>query len=266
MFGMLCTACVAPATLIDETAAKQGFERLTISGTRFSHRVYLNKATTHSGSLHVYIEGDGLPWMLPDVVAEDPTSHAPLMLMLMAQDTEPSIYLGRPCYSGFAQTQACNPWWWTDGRFAPEVVDSMATALVRIMSRNKDASVVLIGHSGGGALAMLLAARPINVAAVVTLAGNLDTDAWVLHHHYKPLSGSLNPAFMETLDGRITQLHFQGGSDQNIPPTLATRFSLKQPDARFKIYPEFTHRCCWEEKWPEILRMLSSRALTGGIK
>lgn len=260
LLSMICTACVAPATLVDEEAAKQGFERLTVQGTAFPHRVYLNNAMMRSGKLHVYIEGDGLPWLLPDRISSDPTPRIPLMLRLMAQDTEPAIYLGRPCYFGFAQTQPCNPWWWTDGRFAPEVVASMATALKLLMSKYKGVTVVLIGHSGGGALAMLLATRLSNVSVVVTLAGNLDTEAWALQHHFRPLLGSLNPALMKPLDKHITQLHFQGGKDQNIPPALVSRFAVSQPGAYFKIYPEFTHHCCWEEKWLETLQILSNRA------
>jgi hypothetical protein len=105
---------------------------------------------------------------------------------------------------------------------------------------------------------MLLATRPINITAVITLAGNLDTEAWVQQHHFSALSGSLNPALMASLDQRITQLHFQGGRDQNIPPALASRFAVRQPHAHFKIYPEFDHLCCWEGKWPEILHLLSN--------
>jgi pimeloyl-ACP methyl ester carboxylesterase len=260
LFSIICSACVAPSARVDEEAASHGFDRQTVWGTRFPHRVYLNHIKANSGILHVYIEGDGLPWLLPDLVSSDPTPRAPLMLRLMAQDTAPSIYLGRPCYFGFAQTQPCNSWWWTDGRFAPEVVESMAAALARIRSWHKDAAVVLIGHSGGGALAMLLASRPFNTLAVLTLAGNLDTEAWTHLHHYSNLSGSLNPALLAALDPRITQLHVQGGSDQNMPPALVSRFAARQPHAHFKVYPELDHRCCWEEKWPEILQMLSGLA------
>lgn len=260
LLGIVCTACVAPAVHVDKEAASRGFERRTVWGTSFPHRVYFNNIKTSSGNLHVYIEGDGLPWLRSDLVSSDPTPRTPLMLRLMAQDREPAIYLGRPCYFGFSQTQPCNAWWWTDGRFSPEVVDSMATALARLMSRRQDAAVVLIGHSGGGALAMLLAARSIKITAVVTLAGNLDTEAWTRQHHFRELSGSLNPALMATLDERITQLHLQGGKDQNIPPELVSRFAARQPHAHFKIYPEFNHHCCWEEKWPEILQMFSNQA------
>lgn len=257
LFSMICPACVAPATHVDEEAASHGFERRTVWGTGFLHRIYLNHMKDRSGNLHVYIEGDGLPWLLPDQVSPDPTPRTPLMLQLMAQDKAPSIYLGRPCYFGLAQTPPCNSWWWTNGRFAPEVVDSMAAVLIRLMSTRKNTTLVLIGHSGGGALAMLLATRPINVKAVVTVAGNLDTEAWIRQHHYSDLTGSLNPALMAELDKHIIQLHFQGGDDQNIPPALASRFAARQPRACFKVYPELDHRNGWEEKWPEILQMLS---------
>jgi alpha/beta superfamily hydrolase len=254
---VVCSACVTPTTLVDEEAASYGFERQTVLGANFFHRVYLNHKKTRSGNLHVYIEGDGLPWLRSDLISPDPTPHTPLMLRLMVQDTESAIYLGRPCYFGFAQTQPCNPWWWTDGRFAPEVVDSMATALAQLMSTHKDVNVVLIGHSGGGALAMLLATRSIKITAVVTLAGNLDTEAWTRQHHYSDLSGSLNPANITALAPRITQLHFQGGKDQNIPPMLVTRFMTHQPHAHFKVYQELDHRFGWERKWSEILQQMA---------
>jgi pimeloyl-ACP methyl ester carboxylesterase len=257
LLSVLCTACVAPAIRVDEEAAAYGFERQTVRGTQFPHRVYLNTLKPRTGNLHVYIEGDGLPWLLPDLVSADPTPRTPLMLHLMAQDPNPAIYLGRPCYFGFAQMPPCNPWWWTEGRFSSAVVESMAAALARLMPRQQNTAVTLVGHSGGGALAMLLASRLLNITAVVTLAGNLDTEAWTRHHHYSDLSASLNPALMPRLDERITQLHFQGGKDQNIPPTLASGFAAHQPQAHFKIYPELSHSDGWEEKWPEILPLLA---------
>ncbi|MGR8981173.1 MAG: alpha/beta fold hydrolase [Gammaproteobacteria bacterium] len=256
-FGLVCQACVAPAVRVDEEAAGHGFERRTVWGTGFPHRVYLNNLKSRSGNLHVYIEGDGLPWFSPSQISSDPTPRDPLMLGLMAEDAEPAIYLGRPCYFGYSRTPPCNAWWWTDGRFATEVVDSMAAALARLTSGHNQGEVILIGHSGGGALAMLLVPRIGTISAVVTLAGNLDTDEWTQLHRFSALSGSLNPARMEPLDKRITQLHVQGGNDQNTPPSLVSRFAVHQPHAHFEMYPAFDHRCCWEEKWPEIMQKLA---------
>ena len=77
----------------------------------------------------------------------------------------------------------------------------MAAALSDILQRRPYQGLVLIGYSGGGVLAMLLAEQFPATQAVVTVAGNLDTDAWAIEHGYSPLRGSLNPAFA-TATGR----------------------------------------------------------------
>jgi pimeloyl-ACP methyl ester carboxylesterase len=253
LLSWMSAACVSPAGRIDGKAAQLGFERQTVWGTQFPHRVYFKGRVAGSHRLHVYIEGDGLPWSSPDRVSPDPTPRYALMLRLMAQDTRPAIYLGRPCYFGFAQTPPCSPLSWTQDRYARAMVESMAAALSRITAGRDDVELVLIGHSGGGALAVLLGQRLANAVAVVTVAGNLDTEAWTRLHGYSDLTGSLNPASLPALDRRIVQLHFQGGQDREIPPALAARFAARQPSAQFRLHPEFDHRCCWEEKWPELL-------------
>ena len=49
--------------------------------------------------------------------------------------------------------------------------------------------VTFVGYSGGGVLAVLIAERLDNVAGVITVGANLDTDAWTEHHGYLPLTG-----------------------------------------------------------------------------
>ncbi|MGR8929900.1 MAG: alpha/beta hydrolase [Gammaproteobacteria bacterium] len=256
LLALIGTACSAPAALVEQQATAFGFKSRTVKGAKFFHRIYQNRKHSDSGLLHVYIEGDGMPWLNADWISPDPTPRDPMMLKLMALDAEPAIYLGRPCYFGSAEDGLCHSRWWTGDRYSSAVVDSMATALNRVNSSDR-ARVVLIGHSGGGALAVLLAEGPIKAAAVVTLAGNLDTDARSRFHRYPDLSGSLNPAQMPSLDRRVRQLHFFGSADQNIPPALAYRFAAHQPHARFRIYQDFDHHCCWETKWREILQMIS---------
>ncbi|MEN8259796.1 MAG: alpha/beta hydrolase, partial [Pseudomonadota bacterium] len=231
LISVLCVACVSPAARIDAEAARYGFQRQIVQGADFPHLVYRHQGDATTGRLHVYIEGDGVPWLTRRIVSADPTPRYALVLRLMAQDTMPALYLGRPCYFGFARTSPCERWFWTHGRFAPAVVDSMAAALTRLLEGQGSRELVLIGHSGGGALAVLLAGRLSGVRAVVTLAGNLDTDAWIRHHGYSHLAGSLNPAASPTLARRIEQLHYQGGRDREIPPVLIGRFAARQPFA-----------------------------------
>ena len=138
----------------------------------------------------------------------------------------------------------------------------MTAALRWQLRRAEPSSVVLIGFSGGGALAMLLAEHVPDTVAVVTIAGNLDVAAWTAHHHYAPLRQSLDPALRPALPPHVLQLHLQGGRDEVVPPAIVQRAIERQPGAVGRLYPEFDHRCCWQRAWPELLseldRQLSS--------
>src|SRR5262249_29960361 len=133
-------------------AEQHGFTADTLAGTLFKHRLYRHGPDDPSGggTLHVYIEGDGTPFIHNYTVAEDPTPRKPLMLHLMALDPDPSIYLGRPCYFGLYRDGACTPAYWTQRRFSPEVVDSMAAVVIAEATRRHAKDIVLLGHSGGG--------------------------------------------------------------------------------------------------------------------
>ena len=51
----------------------------------------------------------------------------------------------------------------------------------------------LVGYSGGGAIAVLVAARRSDVVGIRTVAGNLDTRAFCKYQHVSALDGSMNP-------------------------------------------------------------------------
>ena len=53
------------------------------------------------------------------------------------------------------------------------------------------AKVILVGYSGGGAIAVLLAARRLDVAGVITVSADLDLAYWTQRDGLAPLSGSL---------------------------------------------------------------------------
>jgi pimeloyl-ACP methyl ester carboxylesterase len=86
--------------------------------------------------------------------------------------------------------------------------------------------VAWFGHSGGGTLAVLLAARLPETVAVVTIAANLDTDAWAAYGGHQDLSGSLSPASCPPLSQQIQQRHYAGGKDRVVPPALTMQAAV----------------------------------------
>ncbi len=210
------------------------------------------------GVLHIYLEGDGSPWKYRVFVMPDPTPRNPLMLRLMSRDRTSAVYLGRPCYNGTFNDSGCDSSLWTSGRYSNEVVQSMASGIKALIKRKDAREVRLMGHSGGGALAMLLAAEIPQVSRVVTLAGNLDTDAWTDHHGYTPLFSSNNPSNVEALRPSVWQWHLIGLRDGVIPSQLIKPFILSQKNATGIEFPRFTHGCCWGRIWPNVLRALAA--------
>lgn len=233
-----------------------GFESQLIDGVNYSHRLFINAQTVHSDTikeLHVYLDGDGTPWTRTGI-AEDPTPRNPLILELMAKDPAAAILLGRPCYYEANLSPLCNNSLWTSQRYAVEVVLSMQAALERWLSTKKAHKLVLIGFSGGGTLATLLASRIKNTSTVVTIAANLDVKAWSDYHGYQQPIGSLNPIIDAQIPANIRQIHLAGLKDDNVPAKIIESFSLTQKNALFLPQPEYEHACCWVEIWPEILK------------
>jgi hypothetical protein len=229
-----------------------GFTRQVVSAGGFRHVIYGNLAARASGTLHVYIEGDGTPFKDRHTIADDPTSVDPLVLKLMALDQTRSIELGRPCYLGLSTAPGCSPLYWTSRRYSPEVVSSMVAALQQEALELGAYRIELFGHSGGGALAVLIAEQVPTVSRVVTIGANLDIDAWCRLHGYTLLEGSINPAGAST-QSKATFLHLVGSNDTNTPPWLVEAAAKRRGGEEVKVVPGFDHRCCWKAIWPEVL-------------
>lgn len=210
---------------------------------------------------HVYLEGDGNAWHKGRVPSNNPTSRQKLTLKLMLQDSNDSLYLDRPCYGYKAMPKPCDSAWWTNARYSEEVVAAMNEALDGLQSRLGPKPLVLIGHSGGGTLSLLLAQRRADVRAVVTLAGNLAPHRWAEHHGYLPLEGSLTPE-PEQLPKRVLQWHFAGEDDRNIPSQLTQEALKDSPQASLFVLTG-NHNCCWRKHWPNILERLTQSLAHG---
>ncbi|HLY95842.1 MAG: hypothetical protein ACM3W8_03880 [Sideroxydans sp.] len=244
--------CASPPQRMDERAAELGFRRVVVRGQGYDHVAYLKEGKSNAdSSLHIYLEGDGTPWVRKRVAAADPTPRTPLMLDLMALDPAPALYLGRPCYQGLSKAKACTPDMWTDNRYSETVVASMTAAVDRLSAEYR--ALVLLGYSGGGTLAMLMAERLAKADTVITVAANLDTQRWAALHRQPPLSGSLNPAERPPLPPHIRQMHFAGSKDDNVPPAIVRDAIAQQQGAEFTVVRDQDHSCCWREAWPQIL-------------
>lgn len=245
--------CGSTPTSSTDWARSLGLLPVIIDGEAFRH-VLIRGRTQDGPELHVYIEGDGSPYASGSI-ARDPTSRSGLMLRLMSVDPAPSLYLGRPCYLGLYADRNCNAHYWTDRRFSPEVVASLRAVLRDERMRRGEKNLVLIGHSGGGALAMLLADDLEGVSGVITLGGNLDTDAWARLHAYAPLKGSENPALLGPLPSGVSAVHLVGSRDRVTPPAFITQAAAVTGGATVVI-GGFTHACCWEKIWPKPILLL----------
>ncbi len=262
----LLQACATPTDKLNQLARSQGFERSELVSRGFKLLVYRNakaQAASESrrspgsgGILHVYLEGDGSPWTHRTIVMADPTPRRPLMLRLMKLDNQAAAYLGRPCYNGTSTDKGCDNSLWTSGRYSSTVVESMASGLRVLARRHGARELWLMGHSGGGALAVLLARENPMVTRIVTIAGNLNTLAWTRHHGYTPLYSSINPSDLPPLRRDVWQWHFLGGQDAVIPPPLVRRYIMEQPQASGFVMKQFSHGCCWHLLWPRVLKAL----------
>jgi pimeloyl-ACP methyl ester carboxylesterase len=210
-------------------------------------------------TLVVYIEGDGRAWASRSRPSEDPTPRDPLTLRLAARDPAPKVlYLARPCQymAGEQAAGACDESLWTSARYGRAVLAALSQAVDEAKAGLSATRVSLVGYSGGGALALLLAASRTDVSDVVTVAGNPDIVAWAAHHGVTPLAGSLNPADRAKELSAIPQTHYAGRADQICPPWLCERYleRLGRPSAaRCVTVDGANHRQGFEERWPELL-------------
>ena len=212
------------------------------------------------GILTVYLEGDGLAYLDRRRPSSDPTPADPVALRMALAHLAPTpaAYLARPCqYVTGAERHGCSVAYWTGRRYAPEVVAAAGAALDELKRRAGAGRLALVGYSGGGALAVLLAARRADVASVVTVVANLDLGEWVRRGRFTPLAGSLDPAADATAVAAIPQVHLTGGRDDVVGPEVVRAFLARMPGdapARLVEIPGFTHFCCWAEQWKGLQR------------
>ena len=247
--GVGCASNPAPA---DGIAAGAALAKRIVLGHPFRHVTYVAGGGT--GPVWIYIEGDGIPWLNEYVPAADPSPRTLVALEAMTAGPRPALYAGRPCYFDTNADPGCSPLVWTHRRFAPEIVASMATALrSEIEAHGWTARrLVLVGFSGGGTLATLLAPLFDRVWALITIGSPLDNDEWTRLRSYSPLEGSINPASMPALSSRIRQLHLRGRDDKVVEAESGSAFSRRNPQAEFRVVDGNAHGREWVATWQKL--------------
>jgi hypothetical protein len=260
---LLCGACAG----IDPTqrrahaqtlAHEAGWNRLTLPAGTFTLTAYTPAVQPAMPMLTIYIEGDGYAWQTPHTPSADPTPTQPMALQLALRHADSAAaYLARPCqYLDGISENVCSERYWTTARYAPEVIAATSLAIDQLKQRAGARRLTLIGYSGGGAVAALVAAGRDDVARLITLAANLDTTAWAREKHLQALAGSLNPADFWPRLQAIPQQHFAGANDRVVPPTVQRSYAARFPSGQRPaviVVPNFDHQCCWLAQWPQLL-------------
>lgn len=260
---LLIASCVSISTPSQREAAanklaeQKGWHAQHINTQKFDLVSYAPVPMSDESVLTIYIEGDGLAWHTRSTPSADPTPINPIGLKLaLAHPSGNAGYLARPCqYVGGAAARGCSKAYWTNKRFAKEVIKASDEALTILKLKFGARHLQLVGYSGGGAVAALLAAQRDDVTLLVTVAGNLDHQVWTEANHISPLDGSLNPADYWQALTEIQQVHFVGENDLIIGTAIAASYRqnfCSPHQIKIITLPNIDHHCCWVKPWPTL--------------
>ncbi|MES2723835.1 MAG: hypothetical protein V4656_11850 [Pseudomonadota bacterium] len=244
----LVSLLTAPAGASPAGKGWTSFE--VVAGTRILAAASKDASPT-GDLLTVVIEGDGNAHDRKGRPSADPTARDPLGFRIaQAWPQGPVAWLGRPCQ--YVRDPACTPSDWTTGRNTEGAVAASSLAIDDLKRRAGATRLRLVGWSGGGTMAALVAARRTDVAVLVTLAAPLDLAAWADWHGASPLSGSLDPAAAAIAPG-VVQVHVLGRFDQVVPPALGEA-AARRLGGTVLVWPE-KHTCCWAKRTDRLLAL-----------
>jgi len=230
-----------------------GFKKELVKGDEFWITTY-QRIKDQNAPYVFYIEGDGAAFAGRYRVSTNPTPRRQMMIELANMDTRPNIiYVARPCqYTPMNLNPKCSLPYWTDKRMSDDSVAAMNEVVNSINKNGKKFS--LVGFSGGGAIAILIAARNPLVKDIITIAGNLDHAEFTAHHKVSPMTGSFNPIDYTDAVKHIPQLHVSGKDDNIVPAHIADKFTKKSssPCVKNEIYPNVSHLNGWNKVWSQI--------------
>ena len=256
----LLSACTLKTVGIRNTNAdfvsnSNNFTKRLVKGGDFWITTY-QRITNKNLPYVFYIEGDGLSFIGRYNVSDNPTPTYPMMLKLAALDPRPNIvYIARLCqYTPMHLNPKCDQSYWTDKRMSSEAVNSINEVIETL---NNGQKFSLIGFSGGGGIAVLIAEINNHVKDIITIAANLDHVSFNKYHNAKPMLSSLNPIDYASKIRNVPQLHISGGYDKIVPPFIADNYVRKSSSmcVHQSIFDVAYHQKGWENLWKYILTL-----------
>lgn len=230
LFILLFVTLVLPVQAEDEIP----WSRIYLTGGSHTIMGFAPPELQRADTLNIFIEGDGKPGVA---------------LRLAQNIGGNSVYLGRPCqYMIGNRLNSCNKALWTSHRYSRSVINSMSRAITAMKLRFGADKVRLVGFSGGGTVATIIAALRHDVDLLVTVAGNLDHKRWTDFNEIDPLDGSLNPVDYSKALESVPQIHLIGERDHVVPGSVLTSYlsRLKSLDnVQSYILVGADHTCCW---------------------
>ena len=242
----------------DRIAQSSQLDKRLIPTQSFLITVY-ERLKTPGRPLYVYLEGDGYAWVSLRRPSGNPTPRNPIALRLAALDpAENVVYVARPCqYTPRAEDSACEVAYWTERRFSEEVIASLNEALERLVQQGRPSETHLVGFSGGGTIALLIAARRTDITDVRTVAGNLNPEAVNRSHGVGMSQTDMNPMDVAAALAALPQQHFIGTRDAVVPAAIARSYfdaSGKSRCVQVISVEGATHETGWLNRWQELLK------------
>ncbi len=207
---LLCSCAVAWRPADD-------FAFVSVHAGKFDIATY-QKNTDPRAPVHVYIEGDGHAFDAYGMPTGDPTPRSTVMRDLAMRDVAPNVvYIARPCQ--FIMSSECSEKYWTDGRFAPAVVDAMGAAVTRVAAGRP---IIMVGYSGGAMVSGLIIKRnpALPVKKWITIAGVLNHADWTEYFGDTPLHASMDLLHLPD----VWAMHYIGANDDVVPNVLSQKW------------------------------------------
>ena len=261
LLAMVTQGCAShsPEAIAVAISERAQLRKAELKGGEFILRVYY-RFDRPSSPLYIYLEGDGRAWLSKNRASRNPSPKNPIGLTLAAQQHKGNVlYIARPCqYVSFEKNPKCEFPYWTGKRFAPSVIDSLSSVIDIGKKRAGAEKLEIIGYSGGGAVAVLVAAGRSDVSGIRTVAGNLDHRVWTQHHKVDPLRGSLNAADVAEKVAHVPQIHYVGSKDENIGHYVAESFrtkAVRENCIKIQMVKGASHSEGWEQIWPDLINV-----------